>query len=154
MTLKITGLKQTRRMLSRVEKFLKSVEPMGDITEGVAEEILKKTSKGKDFSNTRFEEYSPAYAKKKGQLLVDLKASGLMLASLDSKVINANHGRVFIKPQGYAKTKARTDLIANIHTTGTGKQPKREFMNVSKSVMKKLQKKHYDDKIMKLLGRK
>lgn len=154
MSIKVTGLRETRQMMARVENFLRSTKPMEGIVKGVKEEIEKKTAKARDYKNVKFESYSSAYAKKKGTTHVDLSLSGLMLASLETKVLNANHGRIFIKTQSYPGARIKTDLLANIHTTGTGKQPKREFMNISKSVMKQLQKKYYDDKIMKILGRK
>lgn len=154
MTVKIKGFRTTRKMLKDVELFLKSKEPMKNITEAVVEVIQDKTAKAKDYKNIGFEPYSPAYAKKKKTTHVDLRLSGTMLDSMKTKVISANHGRVFIKPAGYPKTKAKADMIANIHTTGTGKQPQREFMNISKSALAKINRKYYDNPIMKILKRR
>jgi len=154
MTVKLKGFRTTKRMLHDVEAFLRSTKPMEGIVEDVAEEIQKKTARAADYKNKPFEPYSPDYAKKKKTTHVDLRLSGRMLSSMRTKVINANHGRVFIKPAGYPKTRAKTDMVANIHTTGTGKQPQREFLNISKSAMAKIHRKNYDNPIMKILGRR
>lgn len=154
MTVKTSGFRTTRRMLTNVEAFLRSTKPMEGIVEDVAEEIQKKTGRAKDYQNKPFEPYSADYAKKKKTTHVDLRLSGRMLGAMRTKVINPRHGRVFIKPAGYPKTKAKTDMVANIHTTGTGRQPQREFMNISKSAMAKIQRDNYDNPIMKILGRR
>jgi hypothetical protein len=44
-------------------------------------------------------------------------------------------------------------MLAQIHTTGTGKQPQREFMGISDNAIKKLTKKFYDDPILELAKR-
>lgn len=150
---KITGAKETAAMFRKVEAFLKDKKPMENITEGVKEKILKLTAGGKDFQGKKFQKYSTKYEKRKGQSKVDLKLSGKMLGSLETKVLTPSHGRVFVKARGYAATRAKTDMLANIHTTGTGKQPRREFMNITPTGLKNIVKEHYDDEIMKILGR-
>ena len=41
--------------------------------------ILDKTSKGKDFRNKKFREYSKGYSEAKGKTIVDLYDTGAML---------------------------------------------------------------------------
>lgn len=150
---RVTGAKETIAMFRDVEKFLKSKKPMGKICEAVKGRIEKRTASGKDFSGRKFALYSESYRKRKGTSSVDLRLSGKMLGSLETKVLNPSHGRVFVKPRSYPRTRAKTDMLANIHTTGTGKQPQREFMNITPTGLKGIVKEHYDDPIMKILGR-
>ena len=138
------------RTFRNIEKFLQSKKPMTAIAKEVKETILKKTEKGHDYMGRRFEPYSEAYAKRKKKKTVNLKDSGKMLKAITTKVVTPSHGRVYIKFAG----SPNRQIIANIHNTGTGKMPEREFMNLSDSAIKKLAKKHYDDPIMKILGRK
>lgn len=150
---KITGAKEAIQMFKNVESFLKSRKPMENIVKEVKETIEKKTESGKDYMGKKFKPYSAKYAKRKGSTKVDLKLSGKMIGALDTQVINPSHGKVFISSKGYARTRAKTDMLAQIHTTGTGKQPQREFMNLAPSAQQKIIKKYYDDEIMKILGR-
>ncbi len=145
MTVKVTGLGETRAMLNRVERFLLSAKPMKLIVEDVKEVIERKTASGKDYRGHKFESYSEAYAKRKKKTKVDLNDSGEMLGALKTKVINPKHGRVFIR--------GNRAIIANIHTTGTGKQPERDFMNITKTGEAKIVKKRYDDPLLRILGR-
>ncbi len=145
MTVTINGLGETRAMLNKVERFLLSTKPMKLIVEDVKEVIERKTESGKDYRGHKFEPYSEAYAKRKKKTVVDLDDTGKMLRALKTKVINPKHGRVFIK--------GNRAIIANIHTTGTGKMPQREFMAITKSGEAKIVKKRYDDPLLKILRR-
>lgn len=145
MSISINGLRETRAMLNNVERFLRSTKPMKAITEDVKERVEERTAKGRDYKNRKFKPYSLAYAKKKKKTLVNLKDSGEMLGALRTQVINPKHGRVLIK--------GRRAIIANIHTTGTGKQPERDFMNITKTGEAKIVKEHYDDPLLKILRR-
>ncbi len=145
MTVKVTGLGETRAMLNRVERFLLSTKPMKLILRDVKERVEDRTASGKDYRGHKFEPYSKAYAKRKKKTKVDLDDSGEMLGTLKTKVISPKHGVVEIR--------GRRAIIANIHTTGTGKQPEREFMNITKSGEAKIVKKHYDDPLLRILGR-
>jgi len=150
--IKVTGKDETVNMFRQVEAFLKDKKPMQRICETVKAKIGKQTLSGKDYSGSKFKPYSANYAKRKGGT-VNLKLSGRMLGSLETRIFSASHGQVFIKSKSYAATRAKTDMLANIHTTGTGKQPKREFMNITPTGLKVIVKKYYDDEIMKILGR-
>jgi len=142
-------------MLEKLEDFLGSTKPMEGIVEDVKGRIEERTAKGRDYQNRSFAPYSEAYKKRKRKSKVDLRDTGKMLGALDTQVITPIHGKVFIKSESYGgKKRARTDMIANIHTTGTGKQPQRDFMDITKTALEKFVKKHYDDKIMKILGRR
>lgn len=154
MSVEIRGDREIKSMLKNVEAFLKSTKPIKGIVEDVERGVEEKTEAGKDYRGRRFVPYSAPYAKKKGTTKVDLRKSGLMMGSLKTEVLNPKHGRVKIQPVRYKKGKAKTDMISQIHTTGTGKQPQREFMNITKSALAKLVKKHYDDEIMRILGRR
>lgn len=145
MTIKVTGLSETRRMLNNIERFLRSTKPMKAITKDVKKRVEERTAKGRDYKNRKFEPYSPAYAKRKKKKLVNLDDTGEMLGALRTKVISPKHGRVLIK--------GRRAIIANIHTTGTGKQPLREFMAITKTGEAQIVKKHYDDPLLRILGR-
>ena len=153
MTIKISGHIPTKQMLNEVETFLKSKKPMSNITKDIKKGILQRTAAGKDYKYMRFKKYSAKYARQKGQTFVDLKLSGNMLGAMKAEALSSTHGRISITPRSYPGTPARTDMIAQIHTTGTGKQPKREFMNVTKTGLQKIVKKHYDDEILKILRR-
>lgn len=141
--IRVTGITETLRKLSEVEAILNSPEPMGKIVADVREAILDKTSRGLDYMGRRFAPYSKAYAKRKKQSKVDLKLSGETLDSIQATVINPGRGEVAVTSPG-------RQVIANIHNTGTGKQPKREFMNMSKSAVRALVKKYIDDEILKI----
>ncbi len=145
MSVSINGLGETRAMLNNVERFLLSTKPMKLIVRDVRDRIKERTASGKDYKNVTFEPYSKAYAKRKKKTVVDLDDTGKMLKALKTKVINPKHGRVFIK--------GNRAIIANIHTTGTGKQPEREFMNITKTAEAKIVKEHYDDPLLRILGR-
>jgi len=173
-TMKIGGLNETMRMLKEVETFLKDTQPMQNIVDDVKDIITNKTAQGKDYLGQNFKPYSKEYAKSKhrgrrqkmagdigwrgvhaierfagiGSGTVDLRQSGTMMNSITGQVINANHGKVEVRGHTF---------IAQLHNKGgtkSGRPPIREFMNLSKSAIKDLQKKYFDDPLMKLLGRK
>ncbi|HDR68000.1 MAG TPA: hypothetical protein ENN61_02995 [Bacteroidaceae bacterium] len=121
-----------------------SHKPMEGMVEDGKELVLEKTAKGYDYKHRKFTPYSKRYAKRKGSKLVNMRLSGDMLESIITEVISHDHGRIKV---------TNKEVIANVHNTGTGKQPQREFMNINKSNLAKLQKKHLDDPIMKILGR-
>ncbi len=145
MTISINGLRETRAMLNKVERFLLSTKPMKLILKDVKERIEDRTAKGKDYKNRKFEPYSEAYAKRKKKTTVDLDDTGEMLDALKTRVISPKHGVVEIK--------GRRAIIANIHTTGTGKMPERKFMAITKTGEAKIVKKRYDDPLLKILRR-
>lgn len=155
MTLEISGIEETRRQLRRINQLLDSNTPMKNICKDIKERILKRTESGRDYKNLKFAPYSTKYAKRKGVGVssVDLKLTGTMLGALETKVINPHHGQVLITSRAMAGTSAKSDMIAQIHTTGTGRQPKREFMNITKTALQESVKEHYDDEIMRILGR-
>lgn len=149
----ITGKAELQAKLRDVIKLIQSTAPMtGIVTDG--EKIIRsKTAAGKDYRGAGFHPYSDAYAKRKGSTRVNLRLSGSMLRALKSKALSPLHGIIRVMPEPEPGTKAKTDMIAQIHSTGTGRQPQREFMNITPSALQNLVKKHYDDEIMKILGR-
>lgn len=155
MTINVTGIEEVRSQLRRINQLLNSNEPMKRICKAVEERILKRTDSGRDYRNMKFAPYSMKYAKKKrvGRGDVDLRLTGTMLGALESKVLNPRHGQVLITSRAMAGTAAKSDMIAQIHTTGTGKQPQREFMNITDKALQEFVNEHYDDKIMRILGR-
>jgi hypothetical protein len=156
MSIKVTGIEETRRQLREINQLLGSNTPMKNTCKDVEERILKRTSSGRDYKNLKLHPYSAKYAKRKGvgQSSVDLKLTGTMLGAIETRVINPHHGQVLVTSKAMAGTAAKSDMIAQIHTTGTGKQPKREFMNITKKALQEFVNKHYDDKIMKILRRR
>lgn len=155
MTIKITGVEEMRRQLREINHFLDSNEPMKNVCKDVKKRILERTDHGRDYKNLKFYPYSTKYAKRKGvgRSSVDLKLTGTMLGAIETKVINPKHGQVLVMSKAMAGTVAKSDMIAQIHTTGTGKQPRREFMNITNTALQEFVKKHYDDEIMRILRR-
>ena len=155
MTIKKTGIEDTRRQLRRINDLLDSNEPMKNICKDVEKRILKRTDSGRDYRNRKFAPYSTKYAKRKGvgQSSVDLRLTGTMLGAIETRVINPKHGQVLVMSKAMTGTSAKSNMIAQIHTTGTGKQPRREFMNITNKALQDFVKKHYDDEIMRILGR-
>lgn len=151
----IEGIDEVRRQLREIDHFLGSNKPMKNICKDVEKRILKRTDSGRDYKNLKFAPYSEKYAKRKrvGRSSVDLKLTGTMLRAIETRVINPRHGQILITSQAMAGTIAKSDMIAQIHTTGTGKQPKREFMNVTKTALQEFVNEHYDDEIKRILGR-
>lgn len=155
MTIKITGIEETRRQLRELNHFLNSNKPMDNVCKDVEKRILERTEFGRDYRNRKFAPYSKKYAKRKGvgRSSVDLRLSGTMLGAIETRVLNPHHGQVLITSRAMAGTSAKSDMIAQIHTTGTGRQPRREFMNITKIALQKFVTKHYDDEVKRILGR-
>ncbi len=87
--------------------------------------ILDKTSRGKDFRNNKFREYSKGYSEAKGKTTVDLYDTGAMLNNFTSKVANKK------KVQLFFRSKKEADK-AKWHHYGTDKLPKRPFFGYNK----------------------
>lgn len=151
----IEGIDEVRRQLRQINQLLDSNRPMENICKDVKKRILERTDSGRDYKNLKFAPYSEKYAKRKrvGRSSVDLKLTGTMLGAIETRVINPKHGQVLITSRAMAGTSAKSDMIAQIHTTGTGRQPKREFMNITKTALQEFVNEHYDDEIMSILGR-
>lgn len=156
MSVTVTGASNVRRELAEVEALISSTKPMEGFLGDAQAIILERTAGGKDYKNRSFEPYSAAYAKeKKGMTATgrpNLKRTGTMLGAMFTKVISAVHGQIDI---GAVSEKGRADseMLAQIHNTGTGKQPRREFMNLSDSTVSKLKKKWWDDPILEIVRR-
>jgi hypothetical protein len=148
MSIKVTGTIEVQNVFRSIDEFLGSKEPMEKFCEGIKERILQKTAEGKDYKSRKFKAYSKAYAKRKGTTHVDLKVTGKMLGALKSKATSPTQGRVWIEGESHGRICC--DMLAQIHTTGTGKQPQREFMNISQTGVKELTKKHFNDPLLEL----
>lgn len=156
MTIHTTGIDDLRWQLRRINQLLDSNRPMEKICKDVEKRILDRTDSGRDFRNRKFYPYSEKYAKRKrvSRSSVDLRLTGTMLGAIETRVLNPRHGQVLVTSRAMAGTSAKSDMIAQIHTTGTGKQPQRDFMNVTPKALQDFVKKHYDDEIMRILGRR
>jgi len=148
MSVEITGVAEAIAPFKNIEAFLSSKKWMQDFCDGVRERILDKTARAQDYRSRKFKPYSKAYAKRKGSRHVNLRVTGKMLDSIKSLAISPEHGKVWVQPRSHGKLNA--DMLAQIHSTGTGKQPQREFMNISAAGIGELVKKHYNDPIMEL----
>jgi len=148
MSVKVTGTIEIKNIFKAIDDFLGSKKPMEDFCEGIKERILKKTAQGEDYKSRRFKPYSEAYAKRKGTRHVNLKVTGKMLNAIKSEAISPTQGRVWVEGESHGRI--RCDMLAQIHTTGTGKQPQREFMNISQTGVKELVKKYFDDPLLEL----
>lgn len=79
-----------------------------------------------------------------------------MFSAIKTEVKSPRHGAIYVSPQQEAANYAtgqgaiKTDMLAQIHNTGTWKQPRRVFMNLSKNAIKDLKKKHIDDPLLEL----
>lgn len=155
MSVKITGIAEVKRQFAGIEAFLASTKPMEGIVADIKTLILVKTASGLDYMGRSFKPYSKAYKEKKMGMTAtgrpNLKLSGTMLDALKTEVKDARHGAVFVSSAGEPGGGINADMLAQIHTTGTGKQPQREFMNLAPSAVKKLTKKYYDDEILELV---
>lgn len=151
----IEGIEEVRRQLREINHLLSSNEPMKNICKDVKKRILERTERGRDYKNLKFVPYSRKYAKRKGvsKGSVNLKLTGTMLGAIETRVINPHHGQVLVMSKAMAGTIAKSNMIAQIHTTGTGRQPRREFMNITKTALQEFLEKHYDDEIKRILGR-
>ena len=140
----ISGVQETKAQLNAIIAFLESTEPMQKICEEVKERILKRTKASRDYRNRKFAPYSTKYAKRKGSTKVNLRVSGEMLDSMKARAISARRGVVELLAK---------ELIANIHTQGIGKQPQRDFFDITKTALQEFVNEHYDKEIMRILGR-
>jgi len=134
---------------------------MQNVVDDIKDLITNKTADGKDYMGKKFTRYSASYAKKKGvgRGDVDLRASGAMLNSIMARVDSPKHGRVEVlnKPliaQYHNQGGSKVRFLPGAKVIEGGQPPKREFMNISDSALGKLVKKHFDDVIMKILGRR
>ena len=163
-SVKISNIVPSRKVFQDLQKFMRSDVPMNGIIKDIKKEILRKTDRGLDYRGKKFQPLTRPYAKRKAMLgrgsKANLKSTGHMLKSMRAWLRWFSHGVVEIDARPYPvdpKTKqssrASTKVIANIHGQGTGRQPQREFMNITKNFKKKLLQKHYDKPILKILGR-
>lgn len=150
MSVKITGVAEAKRTFGKIEEFLASPKPMAGVVEDIKERILTNTAASHDYRGRNFKPYSTAYAKKKGTTRPDLCVSGRMLGALKARVVDPRHGQVFVASE-QESGRASTAMLAQIHTTGTGKQPQREFLNITPNALQVIKKKRYDDPILELV---
>lgn len=144
MGVNISGVQETKAQLRAILNHLESSEPMQNICEDVKERVLKRTKAGRDYRNRKFAPYSTKYARRKGSTKVNLRVTGEMLDSMKARAISARRGVVELTTK---------ELIANIHTQGIGKQPQRNFMDITPTALQEFVTKHHDDEIKKILGR-
>lgn len=149
MSVQVRGVIEARAKFQKIEAFLASPVPMRGIVKDMKEKILTDTARGHDYRGRNFEPYSAAYAKKKGTKRPNLYLSGRMLGAIRAEVVDPRHGAVFVASESESGG-ASTAMLAQIHTTGTGKQPQREFVNITPNALKVFVKKHYDDPILVL----
>ena len=156
MSVKIMGIDTVRRELAELESLLASPKPIAGFVEDAKTEILVKTALGKDFKNRSFESYSTGYAKRKKGMTAtgrpNLKVTGTMLGAITTRVESPTHAVIDVAPDAEGGG-ANAQMLAQIHNTGTGKQPTREFMNLNNSQVAKLKKKHWDDPILAIVRR-
>lgn len=144
MGINISGVQETKAQLRAILNHLESSEPMQKICEDVKGRILKRTAASRDFRNMKFAPYSAKYARKKGSTKVNLKLTGEMLNSMKARTINPRRGVVELTAK---------ELIANIHTQGIGKQPQRDFFDITPTALQEFVTKYHDNKIMEILRR-
>ena len=149
MSVQVRGVTEAVRGFQKIEEFLASPKPMQAIVNDIKEKILADTARGHDYRGRNFEPYSAAYAKKKGTKRPDLRVSGRMLGAIRTEVVDPRHGAVYVASESESGG-ASTAMLAQIHTTGTGKQPQREFVNITPNALKVFVKKHYNDPILVL----
>lgn len=153
MTVKITGLAEAKQTFQKIEEFLASPKPMQGIVDDIAKEIKIKTARGLDYMGRGFKPYSKRYAERKRGMTAtgrpNLKLSGTMMDAIRTEVVDPRHGVVEVAPAA-EPGRANASMLAQIHTTGTGKQPRREFINIAPAAVQRLTKKHYDDPILEL----
>lgn len=137
--IKVTGLKQKQRALLRFKKLVRTgkKEIWTKLGDEAVSMIQKRTKRGKDKNGRSFKPYTPAYIKKKGSSNVNLTQSGKMLKSV-TKQSWSKKCRIYVKALGRSKQKIDTYNLAVVHDFGTRKMPKREFMGLMKSEIKKL----------------
>jgi hypothetical protein len=152
-SVRVNGFNSAIACLREVRELINSKEPMEGILSDVHERILERTAAGKDYMSRNFNPYSKPYAKKKGASTPDLRISGTMLESIKTKVVSPDHGQVYVEPNAEPGGTINADMLAQIHNTGTGRQPQREFMNITGAQLQKAVKRHYDDKILEIVRR-
>jgi len=152
MTMTVSGIMENVSLFSAIEAFLKSETPMKETVIDVKRAILELTESGKDYRGRKFAPYSKGYAKRKGTKHVDLRLSGRMLRALTAETISPTRGRVEVKARPSSGT-ADTKMIAQIHTTGTGRQPQRDFLDITKNRQNQIIKKNYDDPLLEIARR-
>ena len=145
MGINISGIEETKAQMRAVINHLESLRPMQKICEDVKERVLKRTAASRDYRNMKFAPYSAKYAKRKRSTKVDLRLTGEMLNSMKARAINPRRGVVELTTK---------ELIANIHTQGIGKQPQRDFFDITPTALQEFVTKHHDNKIMEILGRR
>ena len=120
----IKGAAACRRELRELEAFLQSKKPMQGVVEDVKAGLLEKTAAGHDYRGRNFEPYSADYKKRRAKKGLstkpDLRVTGAMLGAMKAEVISPSRGRVSIAGTDVGGVSAA--MLANIHTTGTGKQ--------------------------------
>lgn len=150
-TITIQGVNGAIACLEEVQALINSPKPMEGVLSDVHARILALTAAGKNYMSRNFNPYSKAYAKKKGTSKPDLRVSGTMLDSIKTKVVSPDHGQVYVEPNAEPSGKINADLLDQIHNTGTGRQPEREFMNISEAQLRQSVKRHYDDKVLEIV---
>lgn len=152
-TVTITGIPKVMREFQEINDFLRSPKPMKGIVADIKTGITEKTAAGHDYKGRNFAPYSDAYKGKRSKAGLttkpDLRVTGTMIDSITAEVIDPRHGRVAAPPVSDGKIGA--DMLAQIHNTGTGKQPQREFMNITDNALKVITKRHYDDPILEIV---
>lgn len=141
----ISGIQETKAQIRAILNHLESSEPMQKICEDVKERVLKRTAASRDYRNRKFTPYSAKYARRKGSTKVDLRVTGEMLDSIKARALNPRRGIIEVTAK---------QLIANIHAQGIGKQPQRDFFDITPTALQEFVTKHHDDKIMEILGRR
>ena len=141
-----------KKMIKDVEDFYKETAWMANIVEAIRDKIKENTSEGKDYRSRNFHKYSNAYAKRKGQTKVDLELSGTMMKSVKAHVVNPLTGIVYVKANMGSDGKNRA-VLAEYHNYGQGRNPEREFMNVSEKFKDKVVKKYIDDEVQKIINK-
>jgi hypothetical protein len=153
MTMTVSGITENSALFDAIERFLRSPDPMKETLIEIKKAVLELTEAGKDYRGRKFAPYTPEYAKRKGSKFVNLRDTGKMLRSMTAEVISPTRGKVEIKARKVYSGRADTKMIAQIHTTGTGKMPQRDFMDVTDNRKNKIIKKTYDDPLFEIARR-
>ena len=130
-----------RHMAARFRKDVSATGPraLEKALEQAAEEIVTRTTQGKDTRGNSFDGYSESYTKwllaKYGEARVDLTVTGTMLRNIKSKVEargNSLQGRIFFLNQGYRKTSPGQRRTADVHQVAKWNNATRPFFGLSK----------------------
>ena len=146
------NIKEPLNMIKEAREYFDKTIWMDKITKEIRLLIRKNIREGKDYQGKAFHKYSNSYAKKKGSTTVNLQVSRAMVNAISSRVINALHGLVWVKPNMGPEGGNRS-VIAGFHNFGDGRNPVREFMNIEKTELDNLVKKYLDDEIQKIINR-